>query len=304
MRYHVPVLSSSKLEANALRHQWHEIVQSYSERTLTFTKDRLPAIAAMATRTQDSRPQDRYLAGLWRSSLCEDLMWFNYGIFRTEPLDDVIKQRVAFFTGSDSRIPSWSWASTQHPVCWVTGESTVLNSVDILDVMYSIDGPDVSGEILKAEITLRAPIVSLDCIQDEYEFRDLSSHNFELAMVGASLERRLGIFDGLLYSQFNLDDHGWSHAPLHDRDLFALFLVAPRDDDDRPQRALIVIEIEPGKRWIRLGVVDIVAVQDVLETTLWKKDHNIPLPDEKRKEHRKRYRMILEAAETRVITLV
>jgi hypothetical protein len=304
-RSYVSIRSPLKLEAEVLPRQWHDIVHSYSERALTFTKDRLPAIAAIATRIQESRPQDRYLAGLWQSSLCEDLMWSTEGLDGTGAVDDAIEQRVAFLTDPGSRIPSWSWASAQHYVNWGYRNSTVLSSVEILDIAYSVNGPDVSGEIRNAEIKLRAPLVSLDCIRNESEFRaaiNLSSHDFGLGQISASHERELGIADSLDFSRVYLDDHGRMNDFLVDRDLFALFLVA--HDDDFYEQALIVKEMEPGKRWIRLGVIEIVPAQNVLEKTLWEKDNDNPFPGELREEHRKRYRTMLETAETRVITLV
>lgn len=56
------------------RLHWCRIVEAYSWRTVTFSKDRLPALAAMATRTQINRLHDRYIAGVWQSTLCFDLM--------------------------------------------------------------------------------------------------------------------------------------------------------------------------------------------------------------------------------------
>jgi hypothetical protein len=317
VREHVPILRTSKLEAKVSREQWHAIVHSYSARALTFTKDRLPAIAALATRTQDSRSQDRYLAGLWRSSLCEDLMWYTPGLPQPGPVNDVIARRIAFLTDSASRIPSWSWASTQRSVHWGTEGSTVLSCVRILDVTYSIDGPDVSGEILNAEITLRAPIVSLDRIQNELEISagiKLSSHDFRQGKIKASHERQVGVADGLVYGMFSFDDHGWAYGRSVHPDLFALFLIA--NSGDTFQHALIIKEMEPGKKWIRLGIVEISPRQYALEKFLRKKkQENLDPkrifrprgkagPHEREKEHRNHFRMMLEAAETRVITLV
>jgi hypothetical protein len=69
----------SFVDDHDVRQEWYDIVIAYSWRRLSFQKDCLPAIAAMVTRMQDQRPGDRYLAGLWQSSLCYDLLWYTAG---------------------------------------------------------------------------------------------------------------------------------------------------------------------------------------------------------------------------------
>ncbi|KAI0193233.1 heterokaryon incompatibility protein-domain-containing protein, partial [Xylaria flabelliformis] len=70
-------------------------VQEYSRRQMTFGKDKLVAISALARATYHNRPAD-YIAGLWRDSLLSGLKWIGDG------------------QGSKSKsmaYPSWSWAS-------------------------------------------------------------------------------------------------------------------------------------------------------------------------------------------------
>jgi hypothetical protein len=38
----------------------------------------------------------------------------------------------------------------------------MLNCVEVIDIAYTILGPDVSGEIKYAAITLRAPLICFD----------------------------------------------------------------------------------------------------------------------------------------------
>lgn len=65
----VPSLSHSNLSRI-----WDRVVRSYSSRDLTFTDDRLLAIAGITRLLADSS-QDTYLAGLWRSGLPRHLIW-------------------------------------------------------------------------------------------------------------------------------------------------------------------------------------------------------------------------------------
>jgi hypothetical protein len=64
-------------------HGWEELIQNYTRKELTFRKDLLPALSALAMRYGQSRdknsagkPQDTYLAGLWRAQLRTQMLWY------------------------------------------------------------------------------------------------------------------------------------------------------------------------------------------------------------------------------------
>lgn len=79
---------------------WMQIIQGYSQRSLTRSEDRLPAIAGVARRVQ-SILQDDYLAGMFRSELPSSPLWQN-SLWRHSP---ILKHVIP------SQYPSWSWAS-------------------------------------------------------------------------------------------------------------------------------------------------------------------------------------------------
>ncbi|KKY37621.1 putative het domain-containing protein [Diaporthe ampelina] len=54
---------------------WHEVVAKFRERHLTAHEDRLPAVSAVAAAYKRLRNPGRYMAGLWSSTLPEDLLW-------------------------------------------------------------------------------------------------------------------------------------------------------------------------------------------------------------------------------------
>lgn len=54
---------------------WDRLVSQYTRLSMSVPTDKLPGIAALAHNIHASRPTDRYLCGLWRSSLPHGLLW-------------------------------------------------------------------------------------------------------------------------------------------------------------------------------------------------------------------------------------
>lgn len=78
------------------------LIEGYSHRQITFDRDRMVAIGALAKATSWGR-QIPYVAGLWSDSVRTGLMWYRDG------------------PGSKSTAttcPSWSWASQSSPVSY------------------------------------------------------------------------------------------------------------------------------------------------------------------------------------------
>ena len=78
---------------------WTHVVQFYSAANLTFESDKLPAISGVARRCYNETGR-RYLAGMWREGLGEQLCW-RVGKPRKRP---------------PWCAPSWSWASINGQV--------------------------------------------------------------------------------------------------------------------------------------------------------------------------------------------
>ena len=76
---------------------WYYIVEKYSRRSLTFSKDKLPAISGIASLLGEAI-HERYLAGLWESELPLALCWYPE-LLERHPKND------------SYTAPSWSWAS-------------------------------------------------------------------------------------------------------------------------------------------------------------------------------------------------
>jgi hypothetical protein len=106
--HHVPADKARfYLDTNEGWH-WRRAVREYTKLHLSFDKDLLPALSGVAQRVAAWRGGDRYLAGLWESSLYEDLCWKPYRVGRVP---------------QDWRAPTWSWASFNNWIEWDTLES-------------------------------------------------------------------------------------------------------------------------------------------------------------------------------------
>lgn len=83
--------------------EWRRIVGDYSMRKLTYPKDKLIAMAAIA-REFGIATQQTYLAGLWKESLPRDLCWHVRDSWPLSPRPE------------EYRAPSWSWAAVDGEI--------------------------------------------------------------------------------------------------------------------------------------------------------------------------------------------
>lgn len=92
---------------------WITFVEAYLQRTLTFASDRLVAISAVAKAMQPQLGKDAsYHAGLWESTLLAELCWVVDWSMVSEADDEAPPRPPPPTEGP----PSWSWASTAHPI--------------------------------------------------------------------------------------------------------------------------------------------------------------------------------------------
>jgi len=119
--------------------------------------DKLPALAGLARALQLARADDEYLAGLWRGSLLDDLLWTHRQVG--------FGRRAVPGRPQEYRAPSWSWAAVDGNVRWpyvtfdvnATGDrykyfATVLHAKTV----PKTDNP--LGEVKGGQIVLRGPL--------------------------------------------------------------------------------------------------------------------------------------------------
>jgi hypothetical protein len=151
---------------------WHVAVENYCKLSLSFEKDRLPALAGLAKRMSPFR-NGRYLVGLWEDSLISDLAWRCQSGGRRPKV---------------KRAPSWSWASVEGAISFesfglrntglaivnhVQCETQELHAMDeVSDGSVTISGPLLS-EVLNVEYT---PDITFDGkLTESSESEDYSS---------------------------------------------------------------------------------------------------------------------------------
>ncbi len=90
-----------------LFHCWQTLVSTYSGRDLTYSTDRLPALAGVASQFS-TLYKSNYVAGLWESEFPQCLAWYRK---HADHIDKAL----------DNDVPSWSWASIASASEWQWG---------------------------------------------------------------------------------------------------------------------------------------------------------------------------------------
>jgi len=126
---------------------WGHFIKHYTARQITFPGDRLPALSSFTHAFQEG--PDRYHAGLWESHMPGSLLWWSQCGKRPE------QER-----NSQSRPPSWSWASIEGQANYSEATSTQ-DIAEVLDVCTYSCTTDPRGVVSGGQITLRAPLFSL-----------------------------------------------------------------------------------------------------------------------------------------------
>jgi hypothetical protein len=134
-------------------HLWASIIEEYSRLTLTFEKDRLPALSGIARLANHFCP-GRYVAGLWEKDLPRQLLWYRgweqgHGI--EMPDTTTSRQRATVYA------PTFSWTSWVEQVTY-TYENTT-SACEVVGITVALSGDNLYSQISYANIQLRGEIV-------------------------------------------------------------------------------------------------------------------------------------------------
>lgn len=120
---------------------WHDLVEEYSTLKLTYSTDKLPAIAGLAAEFGKARGAD-YLAGLWKHDIPQGLCWQLGG-----------NERRPTRASDGFMAPSWSWASQASSITYCTSSwrQTIWDAKLLESRINHIGGPygKVTGGYLK-----------------------------------------------------------------------------------------------------------------------------------------------------------
>lgn len=145
---------------------WGDQLQLYTARNLSKPHDKLPALAAIAQRYSHCRGT-KYLAGLWKSSFRQDLLWHHH----PGPELITVSDEGNPMREDEYRAPSWSWAAVDGVVLseW-TGRAPelykfkLLAEVTVYPVPELVDRRNPFGGVvgMTVQLQMRGPVEAFD----------------------------------------------------------------------------------------------------------------------------------------------
>lgn len=143
----LPLSLPNLMTPSRLMNFWYEnVVESYCGRQLSDGSDKFVALSALAKVIQ-SLCDDEYLAGLWRGSLIQGLLWTRRG------------------RGKKTRRPSWSWSSQDSSVRYITLEGLYYFDCRVRDVQVIKDPLNPLGNVTHGSSCLSCRICDCQMLQ-------------------------------------------------------------------------------------------------------------------------------------------
>lgn len=136
-----------------MKEDWQNIIVEFTRRRLTFSSDRLAALAGLAARVHAEHPNLEYLAGLWSDTLPQSLLW-EAGSMRIQPY-------IA---------PSWSWSGITGEVSW--GHQDYYDTVDqsklkLVTANCAPAGANKYGALKRAELVVQGQLWRVKLLEVE-----------------------------------------------------------------------------------------------------------------------------------------
>ena len=147
------------LDVEPLHRHWPEIIEKYTDTSMTKLEDKLVAISGLARQVY-SITKDKYCAGIWREDLVTQLLWR--------------LQRPQYKINLPYRAPSWSWASTEGKVTFINIVHHIIPELEIKSVQsIGVDGKPWSfGQIEYGSLRVRGAMRAAqrcDCHGQRYK---------------------------------------------------------------------------------------------------------------------------------------
>lgn len=177
------------------RELWMATISTFTSRQLTYESDRLPALAGIVKRFQNTG-RGKYLAGLWQNQLVYYLAW--------------IREESSITPSYRTANPTWSWASMKGEVRFVEKKTAhqrspfleYLPSPTVVSAVCEPSENELTGPILYSTIKLKGrfiPVASyIWWLQDAKPGKDGKKQPHYYAFYGRLIK------DGKV-TDFNLD---------------------------------------------------------------------------------------------------
>lgn len=149
---------------SAYHHYWDQLVRTYTRCSLTKSSDKTVALSGIVRYVQ-AKIRDEYIAGMWRGTLAQSLVWF------VRRADQKSSSRPLPY-----RAPTWSWLSVDgsvvaHGYAWTDD----CLHVRVLEVDMDYLTPDKTGPIESGVMLLAGHLRQIQVLTndkfDEYRFR-------------------------------------------------------------------------------------------------------------------------------------
>ncbi|KAK1780093.1 heterokaryon incompatibility protein-domain-containing protein [Copromyces sp. CBS 386.78] len=137
-----------------LKSRWYQVVEEYSNTSLTFPNDRLLAVSAVAKQFCSAMRLDpsEYLAGMWKDDLPLSMLWS-----QSQHPDMSGAEPTTSNATEMKYAPSWSWASVLASITFVEPDSLIATA-DVLDLQIARISPNVFDGADFCQIRLRGPV--------------------------------------------------------------------------------------------------------------------------------------------------
>ncbi|KAI1401569.1 HET-domain-containing protein [Hypoxylon fuscum] len=128
------------------------ILGQFSQLDLSLSRDRLPALSAIAEQFQRVRRDETYLAGLWSGSLVEDLLWYcKNSNTKEKQQKDALDRPYA--------LPTWTWASLKSGIKYIPRTKDMAETVAIIKARCEYVDNNPFGVLRRSVLILRGRLL-------------------------------------------------------------------------------------------------------------------------------------------------
>jgi hypothetical protein len=132
--------------------EWRNVASQYSCKALTEPSDKLPALSGLAKQFLQKRPNSKYLAGTWSSSILDDMIWYSNGDHNEKNARPTVW-----------RSPSWSWVAVDDEILYplplqsTLSDATITRYAHIHHAESTVAGINVTGKVKAGHIIISGP---------------------------------------------------------------------------------------------------------------------------------------------------